>query len=93
MSNMNFLSAGLWDANYLGGETLAEIKSEDEEEFTGKSRFPGPDTGPGDVWRWAHQAQEMQYFIFSPAQIWDRARLGEWKMFDKPWEGADVAEY
>lgn len=44
----------------------------------------------------------VNIFVYSPTQIplrqwayvlWDRARLDEWEVFEKPWEGIDVAEY
>ena len=101
-SNVTFLSAGLKEANYLGGEMLAEMDVEDQEDFICKPLFHDPDSGPEDVWRWAHQSQYSEHFVYSPAQIplrqwayvlWDRARLDEWKVFEKPWEGIDVAEY
>ena len=101
-SNVTFLTARLKEANYLGGEMLAEMDVEDQEDFICKPLFHVPDSGPEDVWRWAHQSQYSEHFVYSPAQIplrqwayvlWDRARLDEWKVFEKPWEGIDVAEY
>ena len=101
-SNVTFLSAGLKEANYLGGEMLAEMDVEDQEDFIHVPLFHDSDSGPEDVWRWAHQSQYSEHFVYSPAQIplrqwayvlWDRARLDEWKVFEKPWEGIDVAEY
>ena len=101
-STRSFLSAALREASYLGGETLAELETEGEEEYIPKPWFPDPDSGPEDVWRWAHQTQTTSQFIFSPSQIplrqwayvmWDRARLDEWKVFDTPWEGINADEY
>lgn len=101
-STREFLSFALGEASYLGGVTLAEMESEDEEEFIPKPRFAEPDTGPEDAWRWAHQTQPSGRFIFSPSQMplrqwayvmWDRARLDEWKVFDTPWEGVNAREY
>lgn len=101
-SDVTFLSAGLKEANYLGGEMLAEMDVEDQEDFIHVPLFHDSDSGPEDVWRWAHQSQCSEHFVYSPAQIplrqwayvlWDRARLDEWEVFEKPWEGIDVAGY
>ena len=85
-SNVTFLSAGRKEANYLGGEMLAEMDVEDQEDFIHVPLFHDSDSGPEDVWRWAHQSQWAYV-------LWDRARLDEWEVFEKPWEGIDVAGY
>ena len=56
-SNVTFLSAGLKEANYLGGEMLAEMDVEDQEDFIHGPLFHDSDSGPEDVWRWAHRSQ------------------------------------
>jgi hypothetical protein len=102
-SNPFFLSYALKESTYWGGYILAELDPEDEEEYIPTPWYPDPDGGPEDVWRWAHHSQRPREFFFSPSQaplrqwayvMWDRARLDDWKVFQKPWEGfLDREEY
>lgn len=49
-SNVTFLSAGLKEANDLGGEMLAGMEVEDQEDFIHEPLFHDSDNGPEDVW-------------------------------------------
>lgn len=68
-SNQAFLAVALRESNYLDRETLADLDSEDKEELIPKPRFPNLDRGPENVWRWAHQEQTIDKFVFSLSQI------------------------
>ena len=60
-----------------------------------------PDSGPEDVWRWAHQREAAHRFTYSNAQarlrewgyvMWDRARLEGMDLFSKAWDGVDEGD-
>lgn len=53
----------------MGGEMLAEMDVEDQEDFIRQPLFRDSDSEPEDVWGWAHQSQHSEHFVFSPAQI------------------------
>ena len=93
-SNVFFLAHALEESN-IWGEVLSTLDSDEEDEYISKPWYSEPDPGPEDVWRWTNYSQPVEEFIFSPSQaplrewcyvMWDRDRLDEWNVFDKPWE-------
>ena len=58
-----------------------------------------PDSGPSDVWRWAHQNDTCARFVNDDSKMvlrefgyvmWDRTRLDGWNIFVTPWEVLDT---
>lgn len=80
---------------YESENILSEMVSEEEDDYVCAPFVKDDDSGPEDVWRWAHQLSTSQLFVFSDSHIpvrkwayvmWDRWRLDSWGVFDRPWE-------
>ena len=97
-----FLARGLDESNF-GREPLFTLNSDEADRCIFNEWYSETDSGPEDVWRWSHYGQPEYEFVHSPSQaplrqwsyvMWDRARLDEWGVFKKPWDGiVDENEY
>ncbi|KAK2744284.1 hypothetical protein FQN57_004369 [Myotisia sp. PD_48] len=102
LSHLDFLDEALPAANGLTRtEVLADMDSEDEEEFIFPARFPDGDSGAEDIWRWAHQSDMALEFVLGGRHkqlrkwayvMWDRTRLDSWGIFCRPWDGPDAID-
>ncbi|ERS95277.1 hypothetical protein HMPREF1624_08489 [Sporothrix schenckii ATCC 58251] len=72
-----------------------DIQPEDEARYFHTPFFADPDTGPADVWRWAHIDESWQNWVYQEDRshlrrwayvLWDRARLEATGIFETPME-------
>ena len=95
-SRWPFLYTALTDANsdydglYLSDLTLIEDQSRIRPPF-----FNDPDSGPADIWRWAHPDEPSEDFFNEYDRVplrewgylmWDHARLDDFGIFQTRWE-------
>ncbi|TGJ83304.1 hypothetical protein E0Z10_g5440 [Xylaria hypoxylon] len=94
-----FLHRGLQDANERHDDIfLDDLTPEDEVLYIKQPLFADPDSGPADVWRWAHYEESWQNWVYQENRhnlrkwgyvMWDRLRLEEIGIFQQPWEYTD----
>ncbi|KAJ5835710.1 hypothetical protein N7447_001736 [Penicillium robsamsonii] len=99
-AHMTFFSDILGQINeFEQSESLKDLTAAKEKELVRQPRDCDPDSGPEDVWRWAHSNQPCSQFVFSLSQaplrewtyvMWDRQRLDGWSVFERPWEFIDA---
>ena len=76
---------------------LCDLTEEQEEKvLTRPVAQDDRNSGPEDIWRWAHEDQAQQDFVHGAGQavlrrwayvMWDRNRLDAWRVFDDgPWQ-------
>ncbi|KAI9739807.1 MAG: hypothetical protein M1834_006528 [Cirrosporium novae-zelandiae] len=86
----NFLYEALSAANELDDSVyLEEYTTDDELSQIRSPFFQDPDTGPADVWRWAHQEESCD--LRQPLRewayvMWNRSRLDQMNIFQTPWD-------
>jgi hypothetical protein len=63
--------------------------------------FPDPDIGPRHIWQWAHWEESWTTYVFQENRqdlrewgyvMWDRSRLDDSGIFQKPWEDLPLEE-
>jgi len=91
----NLLYEALNAANERDDLTYLEDYTTDDELARIRSPFfQDPDTGPADVWRWAHQEQTCVHFVNTDLRrplrewayvMWSRRRLEQMNIFQTPW--------
>lgn len=91
-----FLYEALNCANRVDdGVYLSDFTSIDEWTHIRPPFFDDPDTGPTDIWRWAHQDETWANFVNQDNRktlrewgfvMWDHARLDESSIFQSRWE-------
>ncbi|GKZ64866.1 hypothetical protein AnigIFM50267_007020 [Aspergillus niger] len=73
---------------------LGDFDAEDEKKYIPQPWYHDPDSGPEDIWRWAHRDEEAGGFVgnFDQAVLrqwayvmWDRGRIDGWFVFIRPW--------
>ena len=78
-----------------GSRPLCDLTDEEQENFIAPPVIDDSDSGPEDVWRWAHQEEDSHNFRYSQRQaslrrwayvMWDRQRLDAWSVMDKEWQ-------
>ncbi|KAJ5513410.1 hypothetical protein N7463_002962 [Penicillium fimorum] len=99
-THMTFFSDIRGEINeFEQSEPLKDLTAAEEKELVRQPRDSDPDSGPEDVWRWAHSNQPCSQFVFSLSQaplrewayvMWDRQRLDGWRVFERPWEFIDA---
>lgn len=96
--NAFFLAQALEESVFWGWAPLENFEPDEEEEYIPNPWYADADNRPETVWRWAHASQPSGEFTFSPFQaplrkwayvIWDRRRIDDWKVMEKPWEYVD----
>lgn len=95
----SFLHEGLRGANEQNDNIfLDDLTPEDRTLHIKKPFFADPDSGPADVWRWAHQEESWANWVYQENRhglrqwgyvMWDRSRLEAVGIFQKPWEDMD----
>lgn len=72
---------------------LKDFGFADKERFIHQPCYPDSDSGPEDVWHWAHHSQRTGDFVSSLGQehlrhwiyvMWDRIRLDYWGILQTP---------
>ena len=91
-----FLHENLHGANERNNDIFLDaFTPEDEANYIKRPFFTDRDSGPEDVWRWAHQEETRANWIYQENRrnlrqwgyvIWDRSRLEETGIFQEPWE-------
>ncbi|KAK2759397.1 hypothetical protein FQN54_002875 [Arachnomyces sp. PD_36] len=85
-----------WD---LSKRLLAVYDSADEKQYIPAPVTPDADSGPEEVWRWAHDLEPVMYFVAAYGQaplrgwgyvFWDLWRLEQWGVFRKDWERVEI---
>ncbi|KAI1311828.1 hypothetical protein F5Y03DRAFT_342503 [Xylaria venustula] len=70
------------------------LTPEDKARFIRSPFFADPDSGPEDVWRWAHQDEICWYWVYTEDRrdlrqwgyvMWDKSRLEAVGIFQEPW--------
>ncbi|KAF2424830.1 hypothetical protein EJ08DRAFT_663853 [Tothia fuscella] len=78
---------------------LSDYTLDDQRRNIKPSYFKDPDSGPAEVWRWAHQDETRSNFVYQRHRevlrewayvMWDSCRLNEWGVFQKPWDHEDT---
>lgn len=98
-SDGDFLYHGLENAyeTHWSQQMLVNLSTEEARAYIGRPFTRDCDPGPADVWHWAHQYYSPGAFVNCMIQkglrergyvMWDRARLCDWDIFGKPWEGS-----
>jgi len=91
----NWLFEALTAANDFHDGDMLEDYSDEELARVSASFFEDPDTGPMDVWKWAHKEESSIQFTNSHLRqdlrdwgyvIWDRARLDALEILKAPWD-------
>lgn len=92
----SFLMEGLRRANGQNDEVfLGNLAEEDEMLHVKKPCFADVDSGPEDIWRWAHQGESPASWIYQKNRqrlrewgyvMWDRSRLEAIGIIKEPWE-------
>ncbi|KAK2590702.1 hypothetical protein QQS21_011613 [Conoideocrella luteorostrata] len=92
----NFLHEGLREANehnadfFLGGQA-----PEDEASYIKQPFFADSNTDPKDAWQWAHDGESWMGWVNQENRedlrrwgyvMWDKHRLDQLGVFNKPWE-------
>lgn len=69
---------------------LLNYDTDDEWKYIERPLIPDSDTGPEEVWHWAHRYENRNNFVFGNGQIplrkwayvmWDQQRLDSWGIF------------
>ncbi|KAJ2988039.1 hypothetical protein NUW58_g4185 [Xylaria curta] len=94
-----FLYEGLRYANEQHDDFwLDDLTPENELLYVKQPFFADPDSGPADVWRWAHYEESWQTWVYQANRdnlrrwgyvMWDRSRLEAIGVFQEPWEETD----
>ncbi|MCJ1382882.1 hypothetical protein MMC17_005995 [Xylographa soralifera] len=95
-SDQDFLHEGLIASNheYEDEVELCEYSSDDERRLIHPPFLEDPDPGPVRAWRWAHEHEARDSFIFANTHrqlrkrgyvMWDLERLYKWDLFRTPW--------
>ena len=88
------------DANERNSNlVLNELSTEEERNRIKSPFYSESDTGPADIWRWAHQGETLSHVVYQANRetlrewgyvMWDRSRLDSFGIFDEPWD-AEIA--
>ncbi|KAF2762333.1 hypothetical protein EJ05DRAFT_497187 [Pseudovirgaria hyperparasitica] len=95
-TRFNFLCEALNHANRRDdGNYLSDFSPTIERTHINRPFVAEADTGPDDIWRWAHQDETWAHFVNQNNRetlrewgyvMWDRARLEECAIFHSSWE-------
>ncbi|KAI1371051.1 hypothetical protein F4677DRAFT_436620 [Hypoxylon crocopeplum] len=101
-ATVSFLHDGLQGANERNDNIfLDDMTPEDEVVHIKQPFFADQDSGPADVWRWAHQEESWANWVYQENRrglrqwgyvMWDRSRLNAVGIFQDPWEDTDGSE-
>ncbi|KAF4420427.1 zinc finger domain-containing protein [Fusarium austroafricanum] len=74
---------------------LSDFTQEDERSHIRPPFFNDPDSGPAEIWRWAHQDETQQQFVYQKSRgplrewgyvMWDSRRLHDLGILQKPFD-------
>jgi len=95
----SFLHEGLQYANEQNDDIfLGDLTREDETLHVKQPFFADPDSGPEDIWQWAHQGESPANWVYQKNRqrlrqlgyvMWDRSRLEALGIIQEPWEDVD----
>ncbi|KAI8635657.1 hypothetical protein F5Y19DRAFT_482857 [Xylariaceae sp. FL1651] len=90
-----------WTDSVLDTLLLEDLTFTDELLCIKQPFFTDPDSGPIDVWRWAHHEESWHHWVYQENYrdlrkwgyvMWDRFRLEAIGIFQDPWEETDDSE-